>query len=257
MRKYLNIIAALTMTLVFQIGTVGNLSARSNVPDASPHEILQKATTYLKTSQNLELEAEIEFDILLSPTLLAQYDGELKVLMSRPNRLFVAYRDGFESKKLWFDGNNVTYLDVLTGLYAKVPGKETIEETVFELSQKYGLALPLAKLLFSDSYSEIAGSAHSIDYLGKISMSGATVHHIVARGEMTDIQVWIESDGKPVIRKMVIINHSLPFAPRYIAKLTKFERPEKFAGNPFSPVLPELSHETKMLAIEGSDVNAN
>lgn len=98
----------------------------------SPQQILQKASDYLKSSKNLDLVANIEFEFLLSPSLLAQYSGEFKVKMSRPNRLFVAYHDNRERKLLWLEGKDVTYLDVMTGMYARVAGQKTVESTVFD-----------------------------------------------------------------------------------------------------------------------------
>ncbi len=257
MRKYINIIVILIVAFACSYVYSINLFAQSRDSNALPREILRQAAEYLRSSQNLDVAAEIDFDVLLNPTLVAQYSGELKVKMSRPNKLSVDYRDHSQSKKLWFDGKNLTYLDVLTGHFAREPGKVTVEETVFELHRKYGLELPLTDLLFSRTPSGIFGNAHSANYLGQTSVSGTPVHHIVARGENADIQVWIEGGGKPVIRKMVIINHRLPFAPRYSAKFTKFERPSQFSGSPFSPVLPEISHETKILANEGRKINAN
>ena len=250
-------VAILITALAYGFVNSIDLRAQSSAPNVSPQAILKQAADYLRSSRNLEIVAEIEFDVLLNPALVAQYSGELDVKMSRPDRLFVGYRDHSVSKKLWFDGKQLTYLDALTGHFARQPGKQTIEETVFELHRKYALALPLANLLFSRTSEEIFGNAHFVDYLGQVPMSGAPVHHIVAHSENADIQVWIESGGKPVIRKIVIISHRLPFAPRYSATFTKFEQPEQFSGSPFSAVLPEISHETKILAIEGREINAN
>jgi hypothetical protein len=257
MHKFIKMVALLVLTLVYGSSVSTDLQAQSSGPGKSAQDILKQAADYLKSSQNLEIEADIEFDVLLTPTLVAQYSGELEVKLSRPDGLFVAYRDHSQSRKLWFDGKELTYLDVLTGHFALEPGKATVEETVFELHQRYGLALPLSDLLFSRMPSGIFGNAHSADYLGLISISGATVHHIVAHSENADVQVWIESGGRPVIRKMVIINHHLPFAPRYSAKFTKFERREQFSASPFLPVLPEKSYKTKILANEGRNTNAH
>jgi len=256
MRNYLNLSVVLIIFAAWNIGNSIDLHAQSSKPTSSPHELLMQAADHLKSSPNLDIQAEIEFDVLLTPALVVQYSGGLDFKLRRPDGLFVAYRDRSQSKKLWFDGKELTYLDVLTSHFAREPGKTTVEETVFELHRKYGLTMPLFDLLFSRTPSGIFGNAQSADYLGQTSKSGAPVHHIVARGENADIQVWIESGGKPVIRKMMIINHHLPFAPRYSVKFTKFERPEQFSGSPFSPVLPEISHETKILANERIKINA-
>lgn len=72
MRKSLNIFSILSIALACYFGAAGNLNAQSDGPNLSPREILQQAGIYLRFSQNLEIEAEIEFDVLLSPTLPAQ-----------------------------------------------------------------------------------------------------------------------------------------------------------------------------------------
>lgn len=218
---------------------------------------MKKAGDYIKSSKHLALKADIEFDVLLSPTLLAQHHGQLEVKISRPNRFFVAYADNRESKKFWFDGETVTYLDIRTSHYAKVPGQKSIEDTTFELYRKYGLALPLANLLFSDAYDEINRGLRSISYVGKATLKGVSVDHIAVHGELTGMQIWIEEGNTPLIRKIVIVNHTLPQASRYVATFRKLERPSGFEGSVFAPALPTSAKETKIVAQEEINTNAN
>jgi hypothetical protein len=235
----------------------GSLSAQTRDVNPSPHELLRKAAAYLNSAANLEIEAQVEYDHFLTPSLLVAYTGKLHVKMSRPDRLFVGFQDRLVNRRLWIDGGDVTYLDVVTKHYSKEHGKKTIAETLAELHGKYGLSLPLANLLFSDSFARISGKTHAIDYLGKLSMGNTTVHHVVAHGEFADIQVWIDDGDAPVIRKILVINHGRPFAPRYSARFIKVGKPESFPNNTFSPDLPEKSRQTKMISIEGKNANAH
>ncbi len=245
--KTVRVIAAAVLGAL--LAASGSLSAQDVNP--SPHELLRKAATYLNSAANLEIEAQVEYDHFLTPSLLVAYTGKLHVKMSRPDRLFVDFQDRLVNRRLWIDGEDVTYLDVVTKHYSQERGKKTITETLAELHGKYGLSLPLANLLFGNSFARISGRTHAIDYLGKISMDNKTVHHVVAHGEFADIQVWIDDGDAPVIRKILVINHGRPFAPRYSARFIKIGKPKSFPKNTFSPVLPEKSQLTKMISIEG------
>lgn len=252
MRMLSHIVSAPILCLILFMGINDNVRAQEEV---APRILLQKATDFLKFSKNLDLEVDIDFDLLLSPSLVAQYSGKLKVKMSRPNRLFVGYEDSRESKILWLDGQNVTYVDVLTGHFAKVPGKKTVEESTFDLYNRYGVALPLANLLFTDASEEIMRGARSVNDLGKVTLSGKEVHHIAVHGETTDIQIWIDGGNEPLVHKLIIINRALPLAPRYVARFRKFDRPADIPESVFTPVSNLLTTETKILAIEEVEVD--
>ena len=251
--RSLRVFVAVTLSVL--LATAGNLRAETRHPNISPHELLRKAADYLYSAKNLNIEAQVEYDNFLTPSLLVQYGGKLHIQMSRPDRLFVDFQDKLASRKIWIDGKNVTYLDVATKHYSQEPSKKTVGMTLAYLNQKYGLTLPLTNLFLTYAFAEISGRTHAIDYLGKTSLDGATVHHVVAHGAVADIQVWIDAGNAAIIRKILIINHGRPFAPRYSARFTKIEKPKKFSKKTFTPVLPEKSQKTKMISIQGKVAN--
>lgn len=212
----------------------------------SPRQIVKRASDFIANAQNLTINADIEFDAKLSPTLVTQYAGKLVANLSRPGKLFIDYEDGRESVKIWIDGAEVTYLDTLTGHFAKLEGAETVEATAGALFQAYGLVLPLTRLLVADAHSEIMNSGTQRTYLGKVKMGAGYAHHIAIHGGATDIQVWVDAGETPIIRKLVTVNRSLPFAPHYSATFTKFETSEQLADDLFTPVLPADAKESQL-----------
>ena len=78
------------------------------VPSVLAQDIVRKASDYLKSAQHLDVDADIEFDLVLSSSLVAQYHGQLTVRMSRSDKLFLAYEDSMESNKRAATGFKIT-----------------------------------------------------------------------------------------------------------------------------------------------------
>jgi len=222
-----------------------------------PHELLRRAAVNMRTTKNLDLEAEIDYEVQVNEHLLAQYSGTMQLKMSRPDKLYVAYQDDFDDTKLWINGSNVTYLHETMGLYSQEPAKPGIDETVDDLHLKYELSLPLADVLFSDAFTEAAEFVHSAYDLGTVRLSGTPMRHFAMHGENADIQVWIDLGDEPTIHKIMIIDHGAQFAPRYVVEFTKISRPDRFKKGTFSPKLPKGAQPTKMLGFNRSDSNEN
>ena len=192
------------------------------------------------------MKPEVSFDIALSESLLAEYDGKLSLKMARPNRFALNYQDAGENSNIWFDGKAVTYLDVDTKHYAVVPGADSNAKTVAALFQDYGMRLPLTRLLFSDPHFEIMASGEGSDHLGMVMMNGKRVHHLAIHGGAVDIQLWIDAGDVPAVHKITILDRNHPLHPQYRAKFSRFERADQLDDGVFAAKLPDKAVETKL-----------
>lgn len=237
-----------------QVTTAENLAREEQAAQSTndPHsgvefakELIERASDHISGATNLSIEAKITYDVPLGSSLMATYEGNVKVAVSRPGKLFIDYEDDRETFKVWINGKHVTYLDEIADHFSKMAGAATLEQTAGELFQTYGLVLPLSKLLLADVYAEILNGGPLISYLGKGRLDDAEVHHVVVHGGLTDTQLWINAGATPVLHKLVTVNRRQPLLPRFTATFAKFDLKDTLEEDLFEPNLSETSKATE------------
>ena len=80
------------------------------------------------------------------------------------------------------------------------PGNQhirSVAEALTQVSEKYGLELPLAPLLKKDLVDNLEAHGEA-SYLGIHDAEGEPCHHLLFRGDKNDLQAWI-STGEQVV----------------------------------------------------------
>jgi len=216
----------------------------------SPEELLRKASSELAKGP-YSFHAEIGFDDVLVSGQKLRFAGAADVTVRPPDGVYVDYRDDLSAKRLWYDGEKVTLLDLASKAYsqASVPGE--IDAAVDLLMKRYDLALPLADLISSDFFKTIDAHALAWSYVGVHDVEGTPAHHIAILGEKSDLQLWIQKTGKPLILKLVVTYKRVPTAPQYEAVLMDWKLGAKVSDGSFIPVLPEGAQRIEFLVSEG------
>jgi hypothetical protein len=110
----------------------------------------------------------------------------------------------------------------------------SIDDTLDTLAGKYGMALPLADLVFADPYKGLTENVRSSQYLGTGYVFDTKCHHLAFRQAAIDWQIWVEEGSKPLPRKIVITFKESPGHPQYTAFLSNWNLDAKIADGSFS-----------------------
>ncbi len=129
-------------------------------------------------------------------------------------------------------------------MYAVTEMPATIDETLEVASERYGVTVPLADLLYSDLYSTLITKAQTGQYLGLHRAGEHTCHHLAFAQDAVDWEIWIEAGEKPLPRKVVINYKQQPATPRYVATLHRWDVAPKFATG-FFDLKPSV-HDKKI-----------
>jgi len=218
----------------------------------SPDQLLQQMSKGLKDAKNLRFHAEINFDDVLISGQKIQYAGAVDVTLSRPNGVYIDYRDDLSAKRFWYDGKTGTLLDVAQEKYSKVNLPSDIDAAINQLQQRYALTLPLAELLSSDFFAILDEIALAWGYIGVDDVGGTPTHHIAIVCEDTDLQLWIQKDGPPLLLKFVVTYKNIPQSPQYQAILMDWNLEAKTSSSSFEPVLPKSATQIDFLTAEGT-----
>jgi hypothetical protein len=102
-----------------------------------------------------------------------------------------------------------------------VPAPATIQATIAEIGDRFGISLPLDDL-FRWSSADGARAEHldSGFLVGTETLDGVKTDHYAFREGQIDWQVWIQQGDQPLPRKLVIVDRRDPADPAYVARLT-------------------------------------
>src|SRR5439155_816128 len=81
-------------------------------------------------------------------------------------------------------------IGAVNNVYATAPQPGGVDQTIVHFVRDLGMKLPLAMLLVSQLPAELTERVQSVDYVEKTSIDGAPSHHLAARTDSVDFQVW-------------------------------------------------------------------
>ena len=245
MRKLTVFLIVLPLVLMVRVAP-GESSAPVN-----PVALLESMAAYLQSLDSFLLHTEKVFDDVLSDGAKVQFAGAATLSLRRPDGIHIDYGDDLSAKELWYDGKTVTLLDHLKKVYMQVEAAPPIPNALMQLENDYGLFLPLASLLRGNASQDFQEDASKRRYLGLHDVDGIACHHVLFVGDAVDWQLWIDADGDPLLRKMVVTYKEIEGAPQHATVVTEFVANPPLEDALFAAQLPSGSVRAEPIKIEG------
>jgi hypothetical protein len=230
---------------------VGLLSPWTLVAQSPPDslELFRAALARLDASDALSLHIEKRFDVILLNGAKIEYSGALEAVVKRSDGLYLNYGDDLSAKQLWYDGTTMTLLDDLNNVYASVGVSGPVPEALTQVSQEYGLELPLAPLLKKNLIDEL-DKLGSDSYLGIHDVEGVACHHLLFRSSDKDMQIWIRTGAEPLLCKLVVTFWDIEGAPQQSLTFSDWKLDADIDSDVFKPQLPEDATAIEFLPVE-------
>ena len=217
---------------------------------SDPIEIYRQAAALLRAAPALSVHVEKRFDVVLIDGAKVEYSGALDVVAERPEGLFLDYGDDLSSKRLWYNGKTMTLLDSLNNVYATATASGTVAEAVAQVNEKYGLEMPLAPLLRKDLIDNLEAHGKA-SYLGIHDAEGEPCHHLLFRGEKSDLQVWITTGEQSWLRKLVVTFWDIDGTPQQSLTFSDWNLDPEIDANVFKAQIPENTLLIEFLSVGG------
>jgi len=146
-----------------------------------------------------------------------------KVMLSRPDRLRIEGERSDGARTLTvFTGKEIVLIDEASNVYATAPQPGGVDDTIVHFVKDLGMRLPLAVLLVSQLPAELKDRVRSVDYVEKTNIHGSTSHHLAARTDTVDFQVWV-ADGDTPLPQRVVITYKKARASRSSGRSCRLE----------------------------------
>ena len=225
-------------------------ASTSNTPP-DPLKILKKMSDYMASQQRIEMRINETFDQVALAGQKIQLSNQRTIQIRRPDRIALDVRGSSVHKRITFDGNTFTAVDLTRNVYTTMPMQGPLDAVMDQLSQKYGMAQPVEDLLYSDIYGRLMPKLQTGQYIGQEMMSGRLCHHLAFTQPGISWQIWIQGGDKPAPQKLVITYDTTPGRPRYSLWISTLEAPPSIPDSVFQAVLPDGAVSATLSALTG------
>ncbi|MBP1750733.1 MAG: putative rane protein [Deltaproteobacteria bacterium] len=185
--------------------------------------ILKAMSDYVNSQKAIEITFDSDIEVITPQLEKIQFTNSGDVLLSRPNKLRAHRVGGYADVALFFDGKTVSVYGKHINSYAQFDSPGTIDQLIEALRQGYGVALPGADLLLSNSYETLMADVKEARYIGRGVIDGRECEHLAFRNFDTDWQLWVEVGKSPIPRKLVITSKTLNNAPQYTLRVKSWK----------------------------------
>jgi hypothetical protein len=214
--------------------TAGQAVTVAPVVQPEALQALQRMSAYLGTLTTFEVKTTTTLDLVTNDDQRLQLDGGADYKVKRPDSFLIEVHSNDKKRTFFYNGKQFTMYAPALGYYATTPAPATIAQTLDLLQTKFGIALPLEDLFrWSDPSLHRADTVKSAFKVGGAVIDGVPTDQYAFREGDIDWQIWIQHDGNPLPRKLVIIDRTDPALPAYSAVLTWDVSPT-FAADDFT-----------------------
>lgn len=177
--------------------------------------MLKAMSAYVSGQETIELTLDSDIEVITPALEKIQFTSSGEVLLSRPDKLRAHRTSGHNDVTMTFDGKTVSIVSKSLEGYAQFETPGTLDRLIEVLRAGYGVALPAADLLKTNSYELLVAGVLEAKHIGRGVVGGVLCEHLAFRNVDTDWQLWVEAGEKPIPRKMVITSKTMNSAPQY------------------------------------------
>ena len=182
---------------------------------------LQRMSGYLSTLTSFEVKSETSRDLVTNDGQRLTLDGVASYKVRRPDGFVIEVNSDAKKRTYYYNGKTFTVFAPDLNFYATAPAPPTIPATLDLLYDKFGISLPLEDLFrWNDPTASPRRYPEVRCRVGTSTIDGVETDQYAFREGDIDWQIWIQHDGDPLPRKVVIIDRADPAHPTYTAVLT-------------------------------------
>ena len=216
---------------------------------AQANETLMHMADFLGGTQRFSMSVRAGYDAVQKSGQKIEFGEMHKVTLSRPDRLRVEGERSDGAKTLTvFNGKEIVLVDEASNVYATAPQPGGLDDTIVHFVKDLGMRLPLALLLVSQLPAEVKDRVRSVDYVEKTSIHGAVSHHLAARTDTVDFQVWVADGDKPLPQRIVITYKKARGEPQFWAQFSDWNLAPAIAESTFLANPPDGAQKVAFAA---------
>jgi hypothetical protein len=230
-----------------QVKSPAPAAAKEALPD--PKAILLKMCDFLKQHPKFSFKAEVTDDRVYAGGRKLQYGLEVEAFFQRPDKLRINGDGDVESKQLFYDGKTLTLYSKNKNVYGSLKMAGNLDAALDKANKDYGLRVGLAELGTNHLAAHATQGLTNSLYVGLSKVRGVPCYHLAFDKEKVHYQIWVETGKQPLLRKVVVTQKKLPFAPQWTAYLSDWNFSPSLSAALFTFTPPAGAHKIKFLPV--------
>lgn len=237
-------LAALALAAALPVHAQQAAPAAKKAPAASEtqvlaREILMRMAAYLGGAKGYSVSLRAGYDAVQKSGQKIEFNESRKITLARPDKLRVeGERSDGAKAQVVFNGKEITLVDGASNIYATAPQPGDVDRSIVHFVSDLGMRLPLAVMLLSRMPSEFETRVKSVDIVEKATVLGRPTHHLAARTNDVDFQVWVADGDQPVPLRVVITYKKSPGQPQFWAQFSDWNMAPAVNDATFTAQIP-------------------
>jgi hypothetical protein len=214
--------------------------------------LLKGMSDYMAAQKSISFEYDATLQIVTGNEQKIGLASSGAVILARPDKLRTMRSGGIVDVETVFDGKTLTLLGKNLNKYTQVEIPGTVDHLIDELKDKYGLPLPGADLLLTNSYDQLMEGVYDSKDMGTGIVNGAECDSLAFRKDDVDFQIWVASGPQPYPCKFVITSTAVEGAPEYSVQIRNWKSGDAIASTDFSFKNEANAEKIDLKDIQGS-----
>jgi hypothetical protein len=204
--------AALFAFGVLAVSAAVATEVRAQAPAVDPAatQILKRMTDYVGNLKQFSVHTQTTFEDVLDSGHRVDYEISADVIIARPNKLRAERKGDVISQVFYYNGKTLTLHNPADKVYATESAPGTIEGVLDFARESLGLTVPVADLVYRNSFELLMQEVGFAKVVGKAVIGGVKCDHAVFSRPGVDFQVWVADGGKPLPCKYVVTDTATP-----------------------------------------------
>lgn len=193
------------------------LATTASADELEPRALvaLDQMGAYLRSLQQFRLDASSHTDQVLENGQVVEFSHQARLLARQPDKLQVSLESDGKRRSLFYDGKRFTLYDSRSGYFASQAAPADISGLLDQLSERYGIELPLADLFrWHPGTAKDVGISSAL-LIGNETIDGNACTHYAYRQPDIDWQLWVRQGPRPLPCRLVISRRDTPEQPRH------------------------------------------
>ena len=226
-------------------GAASVVSAQTQPPAASDSSaeasyLLNYMAQFLSGLKQFSVTIRADYDVVQESGEKVEFGEIRKVVVVRPDRLRVDIeRSDGDKGTVVFDGKEITVYNDKAKVFATASRPGDIDGAIMYFLKDLQMRLPLAMMLVTSLPSEMESRVRSVNVVEQSTLFDVPCVHLGARTDQVDFQVWIQSKGAPLPRRVVITYKDAEGQPQFRADISDWSVSPKAPESLFTFTPPE------------------
>ncbi|MBK6287968.1 MAG: DUF2092 domain-containing protein [Gammaproteobacteria bacterium] len=225
----------------------------ASAPDA--RAILMGMAQFMAKTPRYSMRVLSAYDSLQDTGEKLEFAAIRRITVRRPDHLRVEVEESNgETNQLLFDGKTLSAFSGDENVYAQSKQAGDIDAALKTFVGDLKMRLPLALLLTESLPRAFERRVKTVDYVESTTIFGAPAHHLSARGDTVDFQIWVSDGPQPLPLRIVLTYRDYKGQPQFRAQFVDWNLAPDTVDAVFAFKPPKDARKIQFLARMGSMV---